>query len=584
MQDIVLSYFKTVKSPWRSTLVEAVQKTRNKILCISPFFTEDAVVSLEDALISNGHKFHPFTIHVLTRIRLDDFWSGASQLEALEHIHSLPNRFQNWQVEIRAEDRIHAKVWIIDSNIAFVGSGNTTRSGLDQNIEYGVAITNTQFVQLIQNDWSPIWNQSQLVTSADLQNMRDLLEVVREDSQIKELQETLRRLREEKALRRNLPKRLGLHNGSTPLTAQNHLIVSQDELIGISDKAYGQIEAQLAPESVFEKDSQPKILYVDAIESIKSTLPENTIQVKTFELIQALSWISPVTESQELLDKPPTGFTYNEFIWRADRNLLYCNAGRKYRRSQAIIKALDSSGKSSWKIELISNSLKELQRKLRDIVNSESYVWLHFDRTNQKLTVSLSIESKTVVGSYDVDITLDDLKWKYLNWEGSQYRFTTRLATLITALIDLKNMRSGEPLDDASKLDLSEVNYRLLLTLSPGQKRPTLQEPFLKIKMEGADLEKAVETIIEGNGKKYLDPLKSKTRSISFNDLVIALQGAPEQIGQWRILLDHDSLTNMDGITNRQIVGLQPEKPPPQKENIPGLIQEWWHMFYQYWD
>src|SRR5258706_585634 len=116
MQDMILSYFKTVKSPWRSTLVEAVQKTRNKILCVSPFFTEDVVVSLEDSIVSQGYKFHPLTIHILTRIRLDDFSSGASQLEAIEHILSWSNRFPNWQVELRAEDRIRAKVWIIDSN------------------------------------------------------------------------------------------------------------------------------------------------------------------------------------------------------------------------------------------------------------------------------------------------------------------------------------------------------------------------------------------------------------------------------------------------------------------------------------
>ncbi len=136
----------------------------------------------------------------------------------------------------------------------------------------------------------------------------------------------------------------------------------------------------------------------------------------------------------------------------------------------------------------------------------------------------------------------------------------------------------------ASKLDLSEVNYRLRLNLSPGQKRPILQEPILRIKMEAADLEKAIETTIEGNGKKYLDPHKPEARLISFNDLVLALRGAPEQIRHWRILLDRDSLTDFDGITNREIVGLQPEKPPSHIENTPDLLQEWWHMLYPYWN
>jgi hypothetical protein len=166
--------------------------------------------------------------------------------------------------------------------------------------------------------------------------------------------------------------------------------------------------------------------------------------------------------------------------------------------------------------------------------------------------------------------------------QQSSYRITTRHTTLLKAVLDLKNMMRKEPLVAAipSNLVLSNINYRLLCTLYMGQKKTIPEEPVLKIRGEEADSDEVMETTVEGNGKKYSYPQYLQERNLSLNDLIIALQGAPEQLRHWRILLDYDRFTEFDGIKNRYIVGLQPEAPPPYLENAPDLLHEWWHMLY----
>ncbi|MBV9229232.1 MAG: hypothetical protein JOZ18_07955 [Chloroflexi bacterium] len=184
------------------------------------------------------------------------------------------------------------------------------------------------------------------------------------------------------------------------------------------------------------------------------------------------------------------------------------------------------------------------------------------------------------MATYHVHITHDASEWQY--WERSPYRFTTKHTSLVQALIDLENMSLGKPIA-TSTLEVSNIKYGLRFTLSLGQKSTTLEEPVLKIRREKTASEKAVEVTVAGNGKKYVSSFPQRERFISFNDMVLTLQEAPGQIRHWRILLDNDSLTEFDGVKNRDIVALQPEEPPMDVENAPDLLQDWWHMFYPYW-
>lgn len=582
MQNNVFFNFVPVKSPWRSTLLKTIKKAQSKIFCVSPFLTDDVLSSLEDIFRSKEYVSHSLIIHVLTRVRRDDFSSGASQLEALERILSWSRLFPNWHVELRAKDEIHAKVWIIDSDSAFVGSGNATYSGLGRNIEYGVAITNVNFIQFMQNDWLPIWSQSQLVTLADLQNMRTLLEEERTHPQIQELERTLTRLRKEVDQRSKLPARLGIGNSSSSTAPRDQPETSSKEPTNIPNKDSGEAITQDVPESSGPRET----LQIAPAKSGELSLPKDTVQIKASELLQALYWMSPSIETEESLYTPPTGFTSNELSWRPDQNLLFFYAGRELRRSQAVIKARGNSDLMNWNIELEANTLKALQRELQALLfehQEESYpqVLLSFESNDQTLVLSHFQGSERRTMRYNAHITHPSSKWRY--WKQTSYRMTMRNTTLTKALIDLRNMLSEGTSVNPSELNLSDVNYGLQFTLYVGQKAPILREPILKIRRE-EDTEKVVEVTVEGNGKKYSSFMQPISRNISFNDLILALQGTPDQLRHWRILLDNDNLTEFDGVKNRQIVGLQPEKPPAYVENVPDLLTEWWHMLYSYWE
>ncbi|HLG78956.1 MAG TPA: phospholipase D-like domain-containing protein [Ktedonobacteraceae bacterium] len=184
MQNDIPSLFRLVMPPWRSTLVEAVKQAQQDIFCISPYFTDDVLEDVEKTLLSLPQKANSLiTFHILTRIRIEDFLTGASELKALERLLAWPSQMPHWAVELRTHQRIHAKVWVIDRQFAVVGSGSATRSGLDRNLEYGVAVADPNFIERIRADWAPFWEESQPISNEQLRDMRRLLEHIERDSQ-----------------------------------------------------------------------------------------------------------------------------------------------------------------------------------------------------------------------------------------------------------------------------------------------------------------------------------------------------------------------------------------------------------------
>jgi hypothetical protein len=422
MQDRIVSYFNMVTTPWRATLLEAIKTAQNNVFCVSPFFIDDVVLSLEETFLSKGYEEHSATFHVLTRIRRDDFLSGASHLEAFEHILSWKFRFPNWHVELRAKDDVHAKVWIIDQNSAFIGSGNATRSGLDRNIEYGVAITNPDFIQQMQRDWLPIWSQSQVITSTDLQDMRTLLEAEKTDPQIQELEKALGQLRTELAQKSNLPTRLGTKRQSTPVASSGEQESTQKERMETVGKNQEETVTQLPLEldDLPGNSSPTEASALNTVKDLEPAFPKNVLQVRIHELLSALYWISPVLETEELLSIPPVGFTHHEFAWRPDQKSLYCYAYRMLRRSQAIVGASGSADTIHWTIKLATHTLKALQSQIQTLslqnpASTHAVVLLALDDINHQLVLSQPPEIEKRIAAYDVHVTHEPSKWKHSN-------------------------------------------------------------------------------------------------------------------------------------------------------------------------
>lgn len=185
-----LSPVRRILSPWRDLLLESADQIKRKLLLVSPFFTTDVIGAIEESLQGNSDlQTHGVEVQVLTRIRVEDFQSKASSLEALEELLQWPTRHPAWKVFLRAIDNIHAKVWVFDEDLAFVGSGNATHSGLESNIEYGLAVKDSQLVAQILTDWQRYLKEGTTISSEQLAAIRQALERLKVDKELSSLQE-----------------------------------------------------------------------------------------------------------------------------------------------------------------------------------------------------------------------------------------------------------------------------------------------------------------------------------------------------------------------------------------------------------
>lgn len=107
--------FETMKE----NLVKDLQVSENNVSIISAFCKKDALEFL-DAQI--GEK-QDISKRLLVRFRLDDILSKATDLEIYEYCKK-----NNWSLYVQFN--LHAKIYVIDQKICYMGSANATNKGL----------------------------------------------------------------------------------------------------------------------------------------------------------------------------------------------------------------------------------------------------------------------------------------------------------------------------------------------------------------------------------------------------------------------------------------------------------------------
>jgi hypothetical protein len=111
-------------------------------------------------------------ILVLTDLSRDNMLSGATDVSALIGLcEAIP------RTNIRFLPTVHAKVYVADSSFAVVTSGNLTHSGLRRNLEYGIAVNDTNLVKLIR---SQILDYREVGSSLNLVQLRVFEGIVNE--------------------------------------------------------------------------------------------------------------------------------------------------------------------------------------------------------------------------------------------------------------------------------------------------------------------------------------------------------------------------------------------------------------------
>ncbi len=129
-------------SPWRKNFESFLKGVESDLLIASPF-----IKTPEAEWVCKTLKGKPVRLQVLTNVRSDSVLNGSLDMAALKLFSGA-----TFDSKVFAVPRLHAKVYVRDSDLAIITSANLTPSGLDFNYEYGVGLHDAQMVKRIRQD------------------------------------------------------------------------------------------------------------------------------------------------------------------------------------------------------------------------------------------------------------------------------------------------------------------------------------------------------------------------------------------------------------------------------------------------
>ncbi len=136
-----------VRSPWAQTLHELVSLVNEDLLIACPFLKRSAAERIISRLDQRG-LLDSVRVRVITDLRPESALAGAMDLSALTEFGRRVHAF-----ELTHLPSVHAKVYVADSRMAIVTSGNLTESGLYGNVEYGIALAEDRIVKEVRADF-----------------------------------------------------------------------------------------------------------------------------------------------------------------------------------------------------------------------------------------------------------------------------------------------------------------------------------------------------------------------------------------------------------------------------------------------
>lgn len=403
MADDILTV--PVRSPWRNTLLQSLKQVHHSLFMICPYIKDDVITAIKDALLAREVP-SPFAMRVITRALPDDFLSNASDITALQHLLAWPNEFPDSSVEIRIINNVHAKVWLFDSHLAIVGSGNATSSGLERNLEYGLAVSDPSLVAHIHQDWQSCWEQATPTNAQELEQMRQWLESMIHNEELHQIEA------EANEKRKNVERKVGV----APRIGKRLYFQAREKQI-VSTKI-----AETA--SLYSTESIIPAVYPWLDETrISPSKLSNAIHVPSVHLWQAMGWAYPYSDNKQ------TGFLKLARLPISEgTSTLQCIWADGKRLSRATILGTASVGQeqaslSSWALTLDTNSISFLMLHLRHIdIELQEMLQIEHSRLafsleaypRQHLCISyIHIPGKNVFCSINLPYTLTSIPGNY---------------------------------------------------------------------------------------------------------------------------------------------------------------------------
>ena len=127
----------------------SLSKAKREVLVCSPWITY---------LVDEFKDFKKHgSLKVITNFRRDDVKKGITDPDKLRVL-------QNMGAEVRYNNNVHAKMVIVDSEVAIISSANLTGRGLRVNYEAGVKVNDKKPVKMAEEFFYGVWEESRPLT------------------------------------------------------------------------------------------------------------------------------------------------------------------------------------------------------------------------------------------------------------------------------------------------------------------------------------------------------------------------------------------------------------------------------------
>ncbi|MEW5717737.1 MAG: phospholipase D family protein [Chloroflexota bacterium] len=171
-----------VTFPVEDRFAQVIQEARNSLFIAAPYIKDYGVqVVLDNTRAKN--------LRILTNLDLANVTGAGFDLESLLKL------WDRYDLSVSSLGKLHAKVYIADSKVAFMTSANLTRGGLRENYEYGVVLRDEELVSAILADMNEYFKLGNTFSREKIASIKSDVEEIRDLRKGLEASEAAKRLR-----------------------------------------------------------------------------------------------------------------------------------------------------------------------------------------------------------------------------------------------------------------------------------------------------------------------------------------------------------------------------------------------------
>ena len=163
---IDMQSYELVSFPVEAKFLQVIQEARDDLFVAAPYIKDyGAKVLLDNARTSN--------LRILTNLNLANLTGSSFDIDCLFKL------WDKFNLSVSSLGKLHAKVYIADSRVAFMTSANLTRGGLKENYEYGIILHDEAVVSAMRTNMDEYFGLGNIFTREGVENIRGDIEEVK---------------------------------------------------------------------------------------------------------------------------------------------------------------------------------------------------------------------------------------------------------------------------------------------------------------------------------------------------------------------------------------------------------------------